>query len=176
MGFARRWRSAWYRNDLLELTQKLAALAEQIDYRLLPGTTPEQVRTLASHLLTLTLRIKELGDAREHVTPDPRLEQVVEDMRSWRLLAQQQFRLWAADPSASLRPDADMSERLTARLGRIEANLEEARARIGPEGLRVDYEAFYRYLGGFRGLSEAAIRYAGVAAAVAWEPWREARF
>ena len=40
----------------------------------------------------------------------------------------------------------------------------------------MDYAGFYRYLGGFRGLSEAAIGYAGVAAAVDWEPWREARF
>ena len=40
----------------------------------------------------------------------------------------------------------------------------------------MDYEKLYRYLGGFRGLSEDAIGYAGLAAAVDWEPWREARF
>ena len=173
-GFVGRWRSIWYRNDLLELPVKLAAWSERIDYRLLPGTTPEHVRALVTNLLSLTLRIKELVDARQHLRPDPRLEQVVEDLRNWRLLAQQQFRLWAVDPSAALDPDADMSERLTAGLARMEANIDEARA--GQEGLRVDYEAFYRYLGGFRGLSEAAIGYAGLAAAVNWAPWQEARF
>jgi len=135
------------------------------------------VRALVTNLLSLTLRIKELVDARQHLRPDPRLEQVVEDLRAWRLGTQQQFRLWAVDPSAALDPDVDMSERLTARLARMEANIDEARARrAGPEDFRVDYERFYRYLGGFRGLSEAAIGYAGLAAAVHWEPWREARF
>ena len=105
-----------------------------------------------------------------------RPERVLEDLRDWRLLAQQQFRLWAADPSAALDPDADMSERLHARLARMEANIDAARARTAEEGFPVDYEKLYRYLGGLRGLSEAAIGYAGVAAAVSWEPWREARF
>ena len=175
-GFSERWRGAWVRNDLLELPEKLALLADRIDYRLLPGTTPEQVRLLVTNLLNMTLRIKDLADAREHMRPDPRLEQVVADLGEWRLVVQRQFRLWAADPAAALHGDAEMSERLHARLARMEANIEEARTRAREGGFRVDYEKLYRYLGGFRGLSEAAIGYAGVAAAVDWDPWREARF
>ena len=104
------------------------------------------------------------------------MSEIVAELREWRELAQRQFRLWADDPAAALFPESDMSERLHARLGRIEAGLEAARARAGAEGLPVDYTALYRYLGGFRGLSEATIGYAGVASHVAWEPWTEARF
>jgi uncharacterized membrane protein YccC len=175
-GFAERWTSAWHQNDLLELPQKLVGLAEQIDYRLLPGTTAEQVRALVTSLFSLTLRIKELADAREQVEPDPRLEQVVDDLRDWRLRAQQQFRLWAAHPAAALELRDDLSARLHARLARIETHLDEARVHAGEQGFHVDYEKLYRYLGGFRGLSEDTIGYAGAAAAVDWEPWREARF
>jgi hypothetical protein len=174
--FAVRWRNAWYRNDLLELPLKLAALAERIDYRLLPGTTREQVRLLVMNLLSLTLRIKELLDAREQAQPDPRLEQVVADLREWRLVLEQQFQLWNADPSAALDSAVDLSERLHARLARMEANIEEARARAGEDGFHTDYEKLYRYLGALRGLSDAGIEYARVSAGVDWKPWRETRF
>ena len=175
-GPLQRWRTALHRNDLLELPAKLATCAERIDYRVLPGTQPEQVRELTANLFLLALRIQDLLDARERLDADPRLEQVVDDLRAWRLLAQQQLGLWAREPSAALAPDADLSKRLTARLGEIEAHIEEARARAGLAGFRVDHESFYRYLGGFRGLSEAAIAHARVAAGVYWGVWREARF
>ena len=171
-----RWRDAWVRDDLLELPTKLAALVDRIDYRLLPGTTQEQAWSLARNLLDLSLRIKELLDARGQLRPDPRLEQVARDLRDWRLAAEQQFRRWATDPSATLDSAADISERLHARLARMEASIQAAREQAGGQGFQVDYEKLYRYLGGFRGLSEAAIGYAAVAAAVDWEPWREARF
>ena len=175
-GRLQHWRTALQRNDLLELPAKLATCAERIDYGVLPGTQPEQVRELSANLFLLALRIQELLDARERLGADPRLEQVVVDLRAWRLLAQQQLRLWARDPSAALAPDADLSKELTARLGEIEAHIEEARSRAGFAGFRVDHKSFYRFLGGFRGLSEAAIVHARVAAGVYWGAWREARF
>jgi hypothetical protein len=176
VGLLQRWRSTLYRNDLLELPVKLASLGERIDYRALPGTQPEQVRELSANLFLLALRIHELLDAREGLDADPRLERVVADLRAWRLLAQQQLKLWAADPSAALAPDTDLSKRLTARLGDIEAHIEEARTSTGMAGFRVDHDRFYRYLGAFRGLSEAAIGHARVASGVYWDVWREARF
>jgi hypothetical protein len=171
-----RWRFALDRNDLLELPAKLATLAERIDYRVLPGTQPDQVRELTGNLFLLALRIQELLDAREHLDADPRLEQVVADLRDWRLLAQRQLRLWARDPSAALAPEADLTKRLTARLGEIEVHIDEARTHAGLAGFRVDPESFYRYLAAFRGLSEAAIAHARVAARVYWGDWREVRF
>ncbi len=175
-GFAGRVRRQVYRGDLLAIAQKLLVLADRIDYRLLPGTRPEHVRALGANLLSLSLRIGELLEAREHVEPDPRLEEVVTELREWRLLAQRQFRLWADDPAAALDPGADLGERLHARLARIEDALEQGRGRAAGQGPPLDYPALYRYLGGFRGLSEAAIGYAGVSTSVDWDPWREARF
>ncbi len=171
-----RLRRAAYRTDLLALPDKLVALVDRIDYRLLPGTTRAQARLLVTNLLDLTLRIEELGEARRRVRSDPRLEEVVGELREWRLLAQQQFRLWTENPAAALDPGADLSARLHARLARMEDQLDRVRAGAGEGGPVVDYEKLYRYLGGFRGLSEAAIGYAAAAGSVDWEPWREARF
>jgi len=175
-GRRERFWASLVRNDLLELPGKLATLAERIDYRALPGTQPEQVRELGGNLLLLALRIQELLEARERLDADPRLEQVVADLRSWRLVAQQQLRLWARDPSAALAPDVDLAKGLTARLLAIEDDIEEARTLAGLADFRVDPKSFYRYLGAFRGLSEAAIGHARVASRVSWDPWREARF
>ena len=37
---ATRWKMALYRNDLLEIPMKLAAVGQRIDYHALPDTTP----------------------------------------------------------------------------------------------------------------------------------------
>ena len=56
---------------------------------------------------------------------------------------------------------------------RIEEILNRATEReINDEASR----GFYRLLGGFRGVSEAAVAYAGVAGKVDWGEWREERF
>ena len=39
-----------------------------------------------------------------------------------------------------------------------------------------DYENFYRYLGAFRGLSEAAVFYLQNAQGINWAQWEEERF
>jgi hypothetical protein len=37
-------------------------------------------------------------------------------------------------------------------------------------------ELFFRLLGGYRGVSEAALAYAGAAQPINWSQWREERF
>lgn len=174
-GALARWRLAGYRNDLQGIPTQLAALADQIDYRLLPGTRAEEVRTLVTALLTLGLRIRDLLEAREEAEPDPRLERVNAELRSWRELAQDQLGRWVEDPAAAVAPVADMRERIGARVVRMEAGLDEARERE-ESGPAADFEPFYRYLGGFRGLAEAGVGYAELASRVSWPVWREARF
>ncbi len=49
-GLAGRLKTAFARNDLLELPAKLAAIAPHIDYRTLSGDTPEQVQALVTSL------------------------------------------------------------------------------------------------------------------------------
>jgi hypothetical protein len=70
-----------------------------------------------------------------------------------------------------------MRERLTAILGHLEGRIKETLnlAREGELSDR-DGEHFYRLLGAYRGLSEAAIAYAGAANGIDWGPWRESRF
>ena len=67
--------------------------------------------------------------------------------------------------------------RLAARLAALEQRIDEAfeQADVGAlEGS--DIENFYRLLGGYRGVSEAAVAYAGTAGTIDWAQWREEVF
>ena len=71
----------------------------------------------------------------------------------------------------------DMEGRLAERMARLDARI-EATYRQGEavELSERDYENFFRYLGGLRGLSESGIGFIRVAETVDWVHWREARF
>jgi hypothetical protein len=176
-GLAGRWRTALYRHDLLELPEKLAGWGERIDYRLLPGTTREQVQALVTSLRALAFRIKELVEARTYPQADLLVREVIDDVRDWRSLAQEQFRLWTDDPGRELEPGVDVGDRLIARLARMEARLNETFRLTGDGELGAeDRENFYRLLGSYRGFAEDVIGYARLARGIDWVPWQEARF
>jgi uncharacterized membrane protein YccC len=66
-GLLGRWRAALYKNGLLELPPKLAALGDKIDHRAFPDNTREKLQALVTNLFALTLRIKELMDTRASI-------------------------------------------------------------------------------------------------------------
>jgi uncharacterized membrane protein YccC len=176
-GLAERWSMAVYRNDLPELPVKLAAWSRRIDYRLLPGSTPKQVQELVTTLHTLAFRIEALIDAGKQPQAGLLVHELSDDVRAWRMQAQEQVGLWAKDPALASAAGIAMRDRLNARLARLEAHMEETFGRAGEGELSSkDYENFYRLLGSYRGLSETAIDYAQLAHGIDWAQWREARF
>jgi uncharacterized membrane protein YccC len=174
---ADRWKARVYRDDLLELPVKLTTLAHEIDYRALPGTRPESVLALVASLHALALRLRDVVETRGDVKDDLLLREVRGDLNAWRQIAQDQFRLWARDPSADLDAGEEAGSRLAARLTRMEARLDAAYQLPGVQDLPAEErESFYRLLGGSRGFSEATIGYARLARGIDWTRWREARF
>ena len=172
-----RWRTALFRNDLLELPGKLDGYGRQIDYRAFPENTPEQVHALVIGVYALAYRIKDLIEAREYPQADLVARHVLDDVRAWRQVFEERFQRRAEDPTAQIEPAADVRDRLEARLARMEATIKDAFRQAGDEEIgRDDYQNFYRLLGCYRGLSEAAIGYAQLAEGIDWTRWHEARF
>jgi len=172
-----RWESALYRDDLLQLTEKLEGSGRQIDYRTLSGHTPEQVQALVSSLRIVGYRIKDLVEAREQPQAHLLVKDLIEDLRSWRSQVAERFRLRADDPGAEMEPEAELEARLAARQARMEARIGETLRQAGEgEFSTEDYRNFYRLLGSYRGLVEAAIGHARLAADIDWARWQEARF
>jgi hypothetical protein len=159
----------------MELPQKLAAWGGQIDHRLFPGSTPEQVQTLVNSLHALALRIKGLLNARDIPQSTLLVRELINDVRAWRMAIEELFHRWYDDPATE--SDVDLQERLTIGVKGLETRIGRAltlaeQGEIGPE----DYKNFYRLMGSYRGLSEAVVAHAKVAGGIDWVQWREERF
>jgi hypothetical protein len=98
-----------------------------------------------------------------------------EDFRVWRTGLEGAFGAWSS--SHETEPAADLQERLATWLTGLETRIGEALEQTDTEtpGDQAR-ENFYRLLGGFRGVSEAAIAYATAAASIDWAQWREEVF
>jgi hypothetical protein len=176
-GVMSRLRASIYSGNLLELSQKLAAHGRRIDSQVFPDNSPEKVQALVTSLRALALRTKELVEVREHSQAQLVVRELLDDLRAWRLVILQHFRLWTENPEVAARQGADVQDLLRQRLARLESRVEETIQRAGEGELDAqDYENLYRLLGSFRGLSEAGVAFIGIARDVNWGQWREARF
>jgi len=170
-----RWRKAYHARELASLPQKLSAWARFIDTKALPGTSAEQVQALVTSLQALTYRMQELLEARANPHAEFIIQELLQDIRAWRLRVQEAFGRLSRDPASGDNQRARAI--LEDILGRLEARVEETLNKASEEQLSAqDREHFYRLLGAFRGLSETLIGYVANAAAIDWVRWREARF
>jgi len=166
-----------YRNDLLEIPAKLAVMGQRIDYKLLSGQTPEQVQTLVNSLQAIAYWIKELVEVRELPHADLLVAAALEDLRAWRLTAQEQLRLWADDPALAASQADAIRDRLRTRMSNLEEKMGNAlRGLKEGEVNQGEMENFYQILGAFRGLSEGGIDYTKAAEEIDWQELQEARF
>jgi uncharacterized membrane protein YccC len=160
---AQRWLLTGFLNDLLGLPSKLAMTAKFIDYRTFPQTKPEQVQALTTNIGVIALKISMLVDARGSIQVEQLQRQLQEDFQSWRTALAALFQRWAENPTDE--PAEDLQERLTRFETRIAQSFTAAgEGRLSDE----DDENFYRLLGSYRGVSEAAIDYARLARSFKW--------
>ncbi|MDJ0610954.1 MAG: FUSC family protein [Kiloniellales bacterium] len=176
-GASGRLKATLYKNDLIELSRKLAAHAKQIDSRSFPDNPPEKVQALVDSIGAVAFRVKELLDARKAPQAEFAVRELLDDLRAWRLAIKEQIHLWVEDPEAAARQATDLQARLNQRLEKLEARIEKTFQKAGEGDLTAeDHEHLYRLLGSFRGLSEAGLNFVGIARGINWGQWREARF
>jgi len=174
-GLTGRWKMMLYQNDLIKLPQKLAMWGGQIDHRLFPANTPEQVQTLVNSLHVLAIRIKDLLNARENPQSTLLVRELVDDVKAWRRAIEALFQRWSDNPATE--PDVDLQEELALEMNAIETRIDQTltlaeQGELGPK----DYENFYRLIGSYRGLSESVVAHAKLAKGLDWRQWKEARF
>ena len=71
---------------------------------------------------------------------------------------------------------AALQRRLETGLVQLEERIEAVVNRADLAVSREEGENFFRVLGGYRGVSEAALAYAGAAQLINWPHWREEQF
>ncbi len=170
-----RWKTAFYRHELQTLPGKIGAWGKAINHQLFPNNTPQQVQALVTSLQALVFRIEELLEAGGSRQADSLTRAMGEESRAWRAGIESTFAEWSSSPETE--PAAGLEERLTTWLAGIEKRIAETlqqtdTGKLGDQ----DGESFYRLLGGLRGVSEAAVAYAGVAGTIDWEEWQEEVF
>ena len=174
MGWFGRAELAFYGNDLLAIPRKLAIWGAQIDHQAFPDTSPERVQALVNSLTILAHRSKALVEARRPAQADFLAQELLPDVRDWRLAMQRVLSDCSDDPAAA--SDADR-QRLTTQVenmdARIRATLEHPEKPLLSDQ---DYQRFYRLIGAFRSMNDAVIAHQHLAAQVDWAPWRRARF
>ena len=176
-GLVKRWQMVIYRNDLLEIPAKLAVMGQRMDYKLLSGQTPEQVQTLLNNLQAIAYWIKELVEVRELPQADQLVTAALEDLREWRLTAQEQLRRWADDPALAASQGDAIRDRLAARMSTLEEKIAKTLRGLIEEDLdQAEIENFYQILGAFRGITESGIDYTQAAEKINWKQLQEARF
>ena len=170
-----RWRKAFHLREISSLPTKLGAWARFLDFKLLPGSSPQQVQGIVTSLQELTGRIRELHEEHSSRQTPFLAQELREEVLSWRLSALNAFAQLGSDPVSGDRET--FRTRLDEIMGRLEARIKETldRATEGQVSAR-DGENLYRLLGAYRGVSESMVRYAGSAGAINWQPWREERF
>ena len=176
-GLVERAKVPLYSHDLIETWEKLSNQRQQLDYQISRENSPERVQALVSGIGAITYRMKELLESRELQQSEWLVRELLDELRAWRLVIQEQLRLWAEDPDNAAQQTADLKSRLDQRMARLEQKI-EALFQSG-DGQEIDpqhYENFYRLLGSFRGLSEAGLVFIAVARSMDWKTWQEDRF
>jgi hypothetical protein len=133
------------------------------------------VQSLVVSLQALSYRLSALLKARQQPQAAEVAEQLTQDVRQWRQAMQTLFQRWSEDPAAA--PQTNLEQRLNDRLAALEQRISETFEFIGRDKLDQEaYRNFYRLLGGFRGVSEAMLRYAQLNGRVNLMQWQENRF
>jgi uncharacterized membrane protein YccC len=170
-----RWRKAFHTRELSSLPAKLGAWSRFIDTKKLSTTSPEQVQALVFSLQALTYRMQELLEARQNPQSQFLVEQLLADIRSWRLRIQNAFQRLSENPAVGDRER--FSNVLNEILAQLESRTEEVMNQARQDQISDrEGEFFYRLLGAYRGVSEALVDYAGSAGVIGWTRWREERF
>ena len=169
------WRKRFHTRELATLPGKLGTWVHTIDPGILGHTPPQQVQTLVNHLQALSYRMQALLEARTKPQADFLVQELLSDVRAWRLLAQRACGQLSHDPASGRH--ATFRSELDRVLNHLEARVEEVLNRAtGAQFSEMDGEHFYGLLGAYRSVSEALVDYAGTASAIDWARWRESRF
>jgi uncharacterized membrane protein YccC len=168
-------RRAFHSQELRTLPGKMGIWGKQIDPKKFPRNSLDQVASLVAGLQLLAYRIEDLLAVRRADQAEVVVHELGADIRAWRTVVEQAFQQWSDVPEAD--PGTDLRERVSERLARLNARIEEvsARARLGEVG-GAELRSFYRLLGAFRNLTQAGVAHADQARHIDWAHWREERF
>lgn len=168
------WRIAFHRRQLRSMPAKLRAWGKAIDLNSFPSNPPEQIQAMVASIQALVYRIEQILETGLVYREKPLSIELREDLKAWHRGIENTFDQWSRTPEAET--VTALRQRLEKAFILLEKRVEEVINRDSDEVSRQEEEDFFRLLGGYRGVSEAALAYAAAAQAINWDHWREERF
>ena len=149
-------------------------MGKGIDQNHFPGNPPEQIQALVTSTQTLVYRLEQFLDTGVVYRTENVCLELREDVKTWHAGIEATFGRWSRTPEAE--QVAPLKERLEKGVVQLERRIESVVNRDGDNVGRQEGETFFHLIGGYRGVSEAALAYAGAAQVINWDHWREERF
>ncbi|MDD1750293.1 MAG: FUSC family protein [Methanothrix sp.] len=168
-----RWKVAFHTRQLSMLPSKLAVWSKAVDRKHIQDASGD-IQALVISIQNLVYRIEQFLETDIVFHAKPLSQELRDNLQIWHAGIEKIFGRWAQNPEAE--PVTPLRDRLEAGFYSIEKQIEEVVNRAGDEVSREEGEKFFRLLGGYRGISEAILAYAGIAQAVNWSYLREERF
>jgi hypothetical protein len=167
-----RWRIAFHQHQLRSLPARLAVWGKAIDSKLFPANPPDQIHALVNSVQTLVYRIEQLLETGSIYRPSRFLPSCASASRLGGR-PRKPLRRWARKPEAEpMGTPAAPGDRS----GPARETIKEAVNRADLTVSQEEGENFFRAIGGYRRVSEAALAYAGAAQMINWPHWREEQF
>jgi uncharacterized membrane protein YccC len=169
------WKIAFYRHEMKSLPGKIGVWSKAIDQSKFSSNKPDQVQQLVTNLQGLMYRIEYLLEARESHQAEALAREMTQSVHAWRESIESIFVKWSDNPGKESAVDLEQRLATTLRVleQRIDTTVEQADRKTLSEA---EGENFYRLLGAYRGVSEAAVAYAGIAGTIDWVDWSEEKF
>ena len=175
LSFWEQRRKDFHLHDIKTLPNKIETWSRFINTEVLLGTSKEHINVIISHLQVINIRLQALIEARANPQAQVLIDELLVDMRAWRISLQDTFQGLSKYPMVE--NQAEFYIKLTEITDSLESRIKTILNRIEDDQLsEIDKENFYRLLGAYRGVSDALLEYSGNASLIDWTEWREARF
>lgn len=171
--FIQRYKSNFYLHELHSLPEKIKAWGKAIDSKLFPGTDFQQIEEMVNTLELLVVRMDTMMEANK-ASEESSLIELSETISVWKQRLIKAFNSW--DNLAEKEIKSNASELVLNRMNELEEKLKNIVANNEGKVNEEDGILFYQLLGGYRGVTEAALSFAQVADKLDWKEWQEERF
>jgi len=171
--FLQRYKTAFYEHELHSLPAKVKIWGKAIDKNLFPNTDFQQIEELVSTLEVIVVRMDTLTEANSGSRGNNLIE-LNEIITRWRGRLLQAFDSW--DNLTGKEIKSRTSDLVLKKMDELEIMMKDI---VAKNAGKIDQEEgirFYKLLGGYRGVTEATLRFAAVADHMDWKEWKEERF
>ncbi len=169
----RRYKTAFYMDDLHNLPAKIKTWGKAIDKNLFPNTDYQKIEELVNSLNVLVVRIETLIQAKTGEQENNLIE-LSETITTWRQRLIKAFDSWDNLSKEEIKSNA--SELVLKRMDELEEKLKDIVAKNEDKVNEEESIQFYHLLGGYRGVTEATLSFVKIADKLDWKQWKEERF